>query len=195
MSLGPDEYEGLGTPDPDEPVLDPDDEAERDYTPEALDTIDPGDPASAVENLYDTSWSPPDRPPGHSDFGTTLAEEREGESLDEKLAEEEPDVFAALDRADRADDGVSEPDGPRAATEADTDDPETLASLRADGGDTDFPGYAAAEADPRSGRLVADDEGAHSDEEADLVARDVGISGAGASAEEAAVHIVDEDRI
>ena len=190
MSLGPDEYE----PDPDEAILDPDDEAERDYTPEAMDTIDPGDPASAVENLYDTSWSPPDRPPGHSDFGTTLAEEREGESLDERLAEEEPDVFADLDRVS-ADDGVTEPDGPRAATEADSDDPEIIASLREAGGDTDFPGYAAAEADPRAGRLVADDEGAHPDEEADLVARDAGISGAGASAEEAAMHIVDEDRI
>ena len=45
----------------------------------------------------------------------------------------------------------------------------------------------------RSGRLVAPDEGAHEDEEEALVATDVGIDGAAASAEEAAVHIVDED--
>jgi hypothetical protein len=45
----------------------------------------------------------------------------------------------------------------------------------------------------RSGRLVAPDEGAHEDEEAALVATDVGIDGAAASAEEAAMHIVDED--
>src|SRR5262252_3348283 len=47
--------------------------------------------------------------------------------------------------------------------------------------------------DPRSGRLVADDEGAHPDTEADLVAHDAGIDGGAATAEEAAVHMVDED--
>ena len=44
----------------------------------------------------------------------------------------------------------------------------------------------------RSGRLVAPDEGAHADDEADLFATDVGIDGGGASAEEAAVHITDD---
>ncbi len=48
--------------------------------------------------------------------------------------------------------------------------------------------------DARSGRLVAEDEGAHTDVEKDLVAEDVGIDGAAAGAEEAAVHIVDEER-
>jgi hypothetical protein len=48
--------------------------------------------------------------------------------------------------------------------------------------------------DERAGRLVAPDEGAHEDTEKDLVAEDVGISGAGAGAEEAAVHVVDEQR-
>src|SRR5215470_10848386 len=39
--------------------------------------------------------------------------------------------------------------------------------------------------DPRAGRLVAEDEGAHSDDEADLVARDAGVDGGAATAEEA----------
>ncbi|MGP4087326.1 DUF5709 domain-containing protein [Streptomyces sp. KR55] len=47
----------------------------------------------------------------------------------------------------------------------------------------------------RSGRLVAPDEGAHEDEESALIASDVGIDGAAASAEEAAMHIVDEDAL
>ena len=47
--------------------------------------------------------------------------------------------------------------------------------------------------DPRAGRLVAEDEGAHPDDEEDLVARDVGIDGGAASAEEAAVHVVEDD--
>jgi hypothetical protein len=47
----------------------------------------------------------------------------------------------------------------------------------------------------RSGRLVAPDEGAQQDDESGLIATDVGIDGAAASAEEAAMHIVDEDAL
>jgi hypothetical protein len=39
---------------------------------------------------------------------------------------------------------------------------------------------------------VAPDEGLRRDEEAVLAARDVGVDGAAASAEEAAVHVIDE---
>ncbi|HYU86696.1 MAG TPA: DUF5709 domain-containing protein [Kribbellaceae bacterium] len=45
----------------------------------------------------------------------------------------------------------------------------------------------------RSGRLVAPDEGTGDDTETDLVAEDIGIDGAAASAEEAAVHVVDDE--
>jgi uncharacterized protein DUF5709 len=44
----------------------------------------------------------------------------------------------------------------------------------------------------RSGRLLAPDEGAHEDVESELVAEDEGIDGAGASAEEAAMHTIEE---
>ena len=40
---------------------------------------------------------------------------------------------------------------------------------------------------------MAEDEGLHPDREPDLVAEDVGIDGGAASAEEAAVHLTDED--
>jgi Family of unknown function (DUF5709) len=45
----------------------------------------------------------------------------------------------------------------------------------------------------RAGRLAADDDG-YGDDEAQLWAGDEGIDGAAASAEEAAVHLVDDDR-
>jgi hypothetical protein len=48
--------------------------------------------------------------------------------------------------------------------------------------------------DVRAGRLVAPDEGVHVDQEKDLVAEDVGIDGAAASAEEAAVHVIPDDQ-
>lgn len=45
----------------------------------------------------------------------------------------------------------------------------------------------------RAGRLVAEDEGTSADTEKDLVADDIGVDGAASSAEEAAVHTIDED--
>jgi hypothetical protein len=45
----------------------------------------------------------------------------------------------------------------------------------------------------RAGRLLAPDEGVDEDDESELLARDVGIDGSAASAEEAAVHIIDDE--
>lgn len=47
--------------------------------------------------------------------------------------------------------------------------------------------------DARSGRLVDEDSDGWNDVEKDLVAGDVGIDGAGASAEEAAVHVIADE--
>jgi hypothetical protein len=47
--------------------------------------------------------------------------------------------------------------------------------------------------DVRSGRLVAPGEGGLHDDEPDLIASDVGIDGGAASAEEAAMHVVDDE--
>jgi hypothetical protein len=103
--------------------------------------------------------------------------EGDGESLDELLAEEEPDAGYDPDDEQTGDIG-----GDENATEDDA------ARLR-----------RAEEPDPRAGRLEAEDEGSIEDDEVSLaaqnglVARDEGIDGGGASAEEAAVHVVDED--
>ena len=56
-------------------------------------------------------------------------------------------------------------------------------------GDPDADDQAA---DPRAGRLIAPDEGTREDTESDEVAFDAGIDGGGASAEEAAVHVIGE---
>jgi len=47
--------------------------------------------------------------------------------------------------------------------------------------------------DERAGRLVDPDEGTGGDVDSELIGDDVGIDGAGASAEEAAVHLIDPD--
>lgn len=106
----------------------------------------------------DTGYSPPDREPRNTRFGTTELEQLEGESLDQRLAEEVPDVSADDDPIDDFD-------------------------------------YDDRPADQRAGRLVAPDEGSHEDEDSDAIAFDEGIDGAAASAEEAAVHVIEEDEL
>jgi hypothetical protein len=123
--------------------------------------------------------APPERWSAAIRYGTTAEEQREGESLDQLLAGEEPDPALDLDDeelpADSDDDELDED------SDEDTAD-EYVDGLLLDDGP-----------DPRAGRLVAEDEGAHPDTEADLAARDAGIDGGAATAEEAAVHVVEED--
>jgi hypothetical protein len=189
--------------DPQDAVMDPDEETTLDDN-EVLDPIDEDDNTNDPKaSVYDTSWVPDDRPSHRTDYGNTVTEMRDGESLDQQLAEEEPDV---LDR--ELGDPVDQILGPRAgteddpnfeedpdarlATEAEAEDPEVEAMLAEEGGDTDVPAAEFEEEEPRAGRLVEPDEGLESDTEPDMIAYDAGISGAGASAEEAAVHLTEE---
>ncbi|WP_328745182.1 DUF5709 domain-containing protein [Streptomyces sp. NBC_00285] len=118
-----------------------------------------------VGDPLDRGWSPPERPWAVEHTGVTAAERQHGETLDQRLAEELPDLVASDD------DGLGDSDG----TDGELLDNEVGTM--------------------RSGRLVAPDEGAHEDEESALIATDVGIDGAAASAEEAAMHIVDEESL
>ena len=148
-------------------------ELEDDGVLDAADTLE-GDPG---DDPLDQGIVPTDRWSAGERYGTTLAEEQAGESLDQLLAQEEPEPDPY------ADDALSPGGSGRAGDEVD----EQLA-------DEDVDGLLLDDgADPRAGRLVAPDEGAHPDEEADLIGRDVGIDAGAASAEEAAVHIVDDD--
>jgi hypothetical protein len=104
-------------------------------------------------------------------FGTTAWEQEQGESLDQALSEEEPDISF-----DPEDEPPEDPAGGDDAAD------ELIDGLLLDDGQ-----------DPRAGRLVAEDEGSHPVAEADLVATDTGIDGGAASAEEAAVHVVEDD--
>jgi hypothetical protein len=117
------------------------------------DQLEPGDTLDdrGIDDILDEGWSPPDREPAHLRHGMTREEQRRGETLDERLAEEEPDIDPYAD-------------------------------------DNDY-----GSADPRAGRLVAPDEGSGEDDEKDEVAQDVGIDGAGSSAEEAAVHVIESE--
>jgi hypothetical protein len=189
--------------DPQDPVVDFDEESTLDDN-EVLDPIDENDNDNDPKSsIYDTSWVPDDRPSHRTDYGDTLSEMREGESLDHRLSEDEPDLLEQElgdpvdqilgQRRDTEDDpDVEEDRDARLATEADEDDPDIRASLVEEGGDTDVPAPEFDEQQPRAGRLVEPDEGLESDTEKDMIAYDAGISGAGASAEEAAVHITDE---
>jgi hypothetical protein len=194
---------GMGAEsNPEEPVMDFDEESTLDQE-ETFDPIDEADNTNDPNaSIYDTSWVPDDRPNRRTDYGDTLTEMREGESLDHRLSEDEPDLLEQElgdpvdqilgQRSDTEDDPNFEEDpDARLATEAD-DDPRVRAELAEEGGDTDVPAPEFEEQQERAGRLVEPDEGLESDTEKDMIAYDAGISGAGASAEEAAVHLTDE---
>jgi hypothetical protein len=107
-----------------------------------------------LQEPLDEGYSPPDRWSAGQGYGNTALEEETGETLAQRLSQEEPD-----------------PD-PYA------EEPEHV------GGEVGT---------RRAGRLVEEGGGQGEDEQADMVADDVGIDGAGSSAEEAAVHVIDED--
>ena len=135
---GPDEWDAIE----DDGVLD------------ASDTLDD----NRVPDPLDVGVAAPDRYAGATRFGTTPAEARAGESMDQLLSEEEPDVTVDPDQTDDEDELVRR-------------------------------GF---ERESRAGRLVAPDEGFGEDAEKDSVAWDAGVDAGGASAEEAAMHVVDD---
>jgi hypothetical protein len=110
-----------------------------------------------LDDPLDEGYSPPEKWSAGEGFGNTPFEESLGESLDQRLAQEEPEP-----------------------------DPYELAA-----NETENVSGEIGEA--RSGRLVATDEGIGEDDDPELFAVDVGIDGAAASAEEAAVHVIDDD--
>ena len=133
------------------------------------------------DDPLDRGVVPPERWSAGVRYGDTAAEQSAGESLDQLLAEEEPD-----DTEEELEDALRlDVEAPEDLEDFDEDD---------DAGNEDVDGLLLDDGpDPRAGRLVAEDEGAHPDEEEDLVARDVGIDGGAATAEEAAMHVVEED--
>jgi hypothetical protein len=121
------------------------------------------------DDPLDRGLATPERWSRQTRTGSTAEEQEAGESLDELLAEEEPDVHAD----DDDDDDVSEPD-------ENAPDYDVQRALLAEGPDA------------RAGRLIIEDgEYAYSDGES--VAHDTGVDSGGATAEEAAVHVLGED--
>ena len=112
-----------------------------------------------VDDVLDEGMSPPERPSREMARGTTAREDAEGETLDERLEQEEDDPSTRIDYSaeDPGDEENADP----------SDDFEV--------------------GDERSGRLT------QSDDDDDDMAEEVGIDGAAASAEEAAMHTVEED--
>jgi hypothetical protein len=143
------------------------------------DQLQPGDTLEGddVEDALDRGYSPADSPRGANAFGTTAYEQSLDETIDQRILQEEEDPSSAYG-APHNESGLDE-------ELVGGDDPDAIAA------EDDWLGDAEV-GDRRAGRLVAPDEGAHEDADNEPYARDVGIDGAGASAEEAAMHIIEE---
>jgi hypothetical protein len=124
-----------------------------------------------VDDVLDEGLSPPERPSREMARGVSASEDAEGETLDERLEQEEPDPSAEVDHSAEAHE--------EEIRDADGIDPSD--------------GFEVG--DERTGRLVAPDGGAADDATHLPAADDAGIDGGAASAEEAAVHTVPEDEV
>ncbi len=122
-----------------------------------------------VDDALDEGYSPPENYRGSTAFGVTPAEALRNEPLDVRLAQEIPDQPLPSN-------------GPWSRS---TVDDEAVPA------ESDEFLDAAEVGDARAGRPVAPDRGLEPDEEAGLFGEDVGIDGGAASAEEAAMHIVE----
>jgi hypothetical protein len=144
----------------------PDQEEQLDQEQPADSLVDRG-----VDDVLDEGYSPAERYSSAERFGNTAEEMGDGESFEERLRQEVPEEQVSF--------------GEEPGSDPDRDPLEVLP------GD-DFVGDGEV-GDNRAGRLVDPDEGLGEDDEKDLVGDDVGIDGGAASAEEAAVHVVDEE--
>ncbi|MFJ6793240.1 DUF5709 domain-containing protein [Streptomyces sp. NPDC091268] len=142
---------------------------------------DPDDPAQAqpdmenaldepgLDESLDSGYSPPEKPWAVNDHGTTAEEAHLGESLDRRLAREVADTDPDADS--RSQDGAGEPDRGEFTGEA---------------GETPQSGPV------RTGRLAPSEESGPG-HNLSVRAHDVGINGGAASAEEAAMHLIEEE--
>ena len=138
--------------------------AAGEYSADDDDQLQPEDTLidRGIDDVLDEGYSPPERPYGRGAYGPS-------ETLDQQLAEEEPDPLS------------------RIGNPLDTDEQQRSDEAERE---TEFPQRREV-GRLRAGRLVAPDRGYGEDTEAELVAEDVGISGGAASAEAAAIHIID----
>ena len=104
-----------------------------------------------VDDILDEGYSPPERPRS-THYGETPWEEQHRETIDQRVGQEEPEVWEQR---------------PRVAGERE---------------------------ELRAGRLVEDDDAVEAGG-TDEFAVDAGVSGGAATAEEAAVHLIDEEYV
>jgi len=128
------------------------------------------------------------------DTGDSLADDRGlAEPLDEGYSP--PEKWSAAEGYGNTplEESMGESLDQRVAQEVPEPDPYAEAEGEADAEESEEPDPEIG--DERAGRLVEPDEGVRTDEEKDLVADDKGVDGGAAGAEEAAVHVVEEDEL
>lgn len=128
----------------------------------------------------DEPYTPPEQRPRNTEWGTTVAEQEQGESIEQRIMQEEPDPNTAYGAPDN-EGGLDEDPRERVGG----DDPDSIAA------EDDWVGDSEA-GDEEAGQIVEPDEGAHEDVTKELYAEDEAAHGF-ETAEESAVHVVEEE--
>jgi hypothetical protein len=147
------------------PVSDPEAEGLPGYADDDS-TADERRDSGRIADGPDPAPLPADRALAVDRFGTTAQEQRMGESVDYKLAREEPETVMPRAGHDLEDIPPIQPN---------PDSPVSMYDIPDESGPV--------------GRIVEPDEGVRRDDEKDAVAYDAGEAGGGPTAEEAAMHI------
>lgn len=145
------------------------------YSIDDEDQLQPEDTLDGDQDPLDRGYTPPDRPRGLQAWGITAEEQRQDETIEQRIRQEVPDPDSAYGAPDNESGLDHVPD------RVGGDDPDSIPA------EADFVGEPRG----RVGRLIAPDQGSGQDEESEAIA----IEGRATSAdtpEESAMHFVDD---
>jgi len=150
------------------------------YSVDDEDQLESEDTLIGSDATDDEPYSPPDQQPRGTEWGTTAAEQEQGESIEQRVMQEQPDPDSAYGAPDN-EGGLDEDPRDRVGG----DDPDSIAA------EDDWLGDSEV-GDEEAGQIVEPDEGVREDVDKELYAGDEAEHGS-ESAEESAMHVVEEE--
>ena len=143
------------------------------------DQLESEDTLVGSDETDDEPYSPPDQQPRATEWGTTAAEQEQGESIEQRVMQEEPDPDSAYGAPDN-EAGIDQDPRDRVGG----DDPDSIAAEDDWLGDDEV-------GDEEAGQVVAPDEGVREDVDKELYGQEERAHGS-ETAEESAMHVIDE---
>ena len=150
------------------------------YSVDEDDQLESEDTLVGSDATDDEPYTPPEQRPRNTEWGTTAAEQEQGESIEQRIMQEVPDPDSAYGAPDN-EGGLDEDPRDRVGG----DDPDSIAAEDDWVGDDEV-------GDREAGQIVEPDEGVREDVDKELYGEDEAGHGS-ESAEESAMRVIDEE--